>query len=593
MSSQILSLKEISLSFGAKKLFADVSLHIYQGDKICLVGKNGEGKSTMLKLIAEEMAPDIGELWKMPNVKVSYIPQQTKFKSSHDVQTFITEDLDDEEGMSRADYIIGELELDRTALLSRLSGGQLRKVSIAKALADAPDILLLDEPTNHLDIKTIKWLEDYLFKFKGSIVCISHDRAFLRTISNKTLWLDRTKLKVLNKGYRYFDEWSIQILEQEQRELDNLSSKLQDEEAWKITGVTARRKRNQRRLNSLFLMRDKLLQHQTRLKKLSAQIKLDPLSSSQHSKLISELNSVSYSIVGKLLISNVSMRVMKGDCIGIVGANGSGKTTFLKLLVGELEPEEGTIKIGKNISFTYFDQKRSQIDPDDTLWKTLCPSGGDQVKVGEKFMHVVAYLKKFMFDPEEIRGKVACLSGGQQNRLLLAKALADPGGVLILDEPTNDLDMDTLDMIQEILSDYKGTLILVSHDRDFIDKLVTKTLIFHGDGNIDEIIGGYSDYEKLVAPRKNISAKKQKKIEEAVSKPTSTKLTYNIQRELDLIPKEIAKLEREISEIEEALSDQKLYEEDFDTFVDLSEQLVAKKELMEIKLHRLLEIEAM
>jgi ATP-binding cassette subfamily F protein uup len=595
MASPILSLNNVSVAFGKKELFDMVSLQVYEQDKICLVGKNGEGKSTLLKLMCGEMQQDKGDLWFMPNLKISYLPQQTKYGKHQTIFDYVLEGLAPEDRTESkfylVDMVLHPLELERDQFMDNLSGGQLRRASIAKALIEEPDLLLLDEPTNHLDITTIEWLEDYLRRFKGSLLCISHDRTFLKNISNKICWLDRSKFKILDKGYEHFEEWSVALLEQEQKELDNLERRLRDEEVWKIQGVTARRKRNQKRLKDLYVMREKLAAGKSKIKKLNDRISLDPLAPSLSSKLVAEFNEATFSLGTLKIIEKMSMRVMRGDKIGIVGANGSGKTTFLKLMVGELEPDAGRIRLGKNITITYFDQKRSILDPQDTLWKTLCPTGGDQVKVGERYMHVVAYLKKFMFDPKEVREKVACLSGGQQNRLLLAKALADPGSVLILDEPTNDLDMDTLDMIQEILTDYEGTLIVVSHDRDFLDRLVTKTLVFNGSANIDECIGGYSDYIRAMKPDANKPAKKAV-VQEVVQEIKPQKVSFKIQWELDNLPIKISELESEVEAIELQLSDPQLYVEDPELFNDLSQDLAKKKKEIERSLERLIEIES-
>ncbi len=595
MSAPILSLNNLSVAFGKKELFDDVSLQVYETDKICLVGKNGEGKSTLLKLMCGELQQDKGEIWSMPNLKISYLPQQTKYGKHQTIFDFVIEGLDSEDRTESkfylVDMVLEPLDLKKDQFMDELSGGQLRRASIARALIEEPDLLLLDEPTNHLDIKTIEWLEDYLRRFRGAVLCISHDRTFLRNISNKICWLDRSKFKILDKGYEFFEEWSVQLLEQEQKELDNLARRLRDEEVWKIQGVTARRKRNQKRLKDLYTMREKLAAGRAKIKKLNDRISLDPLAPSLSSKLVAEFNDASFSLGDLKIIEEMSMRVMRGDKIGIVGANGSGKTTFLKLLVGDLEPDSGRIKLGKSITITYFDQKRSILDLEDTLWKTLCPTGGDQVKVGDKYMHVVAYLKKFMFDPKEIRDKVAFLSGGQQNRLLLAKALADPGSVLILDEPTNDLDMDTLDMIQDILADYEGTLIIVSHDRDFLDRLVTKTLVFNGQANIDECIGGYSDYIRALKPEAKKTIKKEV-VEEKIEVKKTQKISFKLQWELDNLPVKISELESEVEAIELQLSDPQLYAENPELFSDLSKDLVKKKKTIEQNLERLIEIES-
>lgn len=587
MTSPIFSLREIDLTFGAKPLFTKLSLNIYPNDRICLVGKNGEGKSSLLKTIAGIYELDGGEMWIQPGVSIGYLPQEINFKTDQTIYDFVLQEIIDkdhlEDSKYLADIIITPLKLNPHSKLSELSGGLLRRAFLAKALVTSPEILLLDEPTNHLDIDSIEWLEEYVKRYSGAIVCISHDRTFLKNISNKTFWLDRGKVKTNNLGYENFDKWSVEILEQEQRELDKLGKKLSEEEAWKAQGIKARRKRNQKRLHDLYALRQKAQAGQAARRVYLNKIKFDPLTPVQSSKLVFEFKDVYKSYGSKKILESFSMRTMRGEKIGIVGPNGTGKTTFLRMLVGSEHPDQGAVKIGKTINVTYYDQKRMQLDPQETLWECLCSGTGDHIKVGDNFIHVVAYLKNFMFDPKMARDKVATLSGGQANRLLLAKALANPGSLLILDEPTNDLDMDTLDMIADILGEYSGTLIIVSHDRAFLDSLVTKTLYFDGNGVIEEFIGSYEDLRQLKKKQEQAKSVAKTKTEETKVKMLEPKkLSYHLQRELTLMPAKIASLEEEIDELESELLKPNFYQDAPKEFNEKSQRLVAaKKELEE------------
>lgn len=595
MAFPILSIRDASISFGATPLFEKLNLNVYDRDRVCLVGRNGEGKSTILKIITGDYELDKGDRWLKPGTSIGYLAQKFTFCDNHKVIDYVMEGLSPEERHTDkqylADMVLTPLQLDGDSILNNLSGGQLRRAGLAKALIEQPDLLLLDEPTNHLDIHTIEWLEDYLNHYDGAIICISHDRAFLNNISNKTFWLDRGNLRSNNKGYGNFEDWSFGILEQEQRELDKLARKLSDEEVWRNQGVTARRKRNQRRLTELYRLRDKLASDQALASKLKNKLRLDPLAPALSSKLVIELDQVCKSYGDKVIIDNLSMRIMRGDKIGIVGNNGTGKTSFLRIIIGDEPPDSGRAKIGKNVTITYFDQKRAYLNPEDTLWETLCPGGGDHVKVGNRLLHVVSYLKNFFFEAKQARDKVATLSGGQANRLLLAKALADPGSLLILDEPTNDLDMDTLDMIQEVLSDYEGTLVLVSHDRDFLDRLVTKTLVFNGNGIIEEYIGGYSDYIKETKPLTTPKVKRKTTDITQSEKEKPKKLSYNLTRELENMPKLISDLEDEIINLEQELFDPNLYQNSPQLFAEKSQRLTEAKTELERAWERWQEID--
>lgn len=584
MSKPIFYLKDAMLSFGVKPLFDNLSLVLYNRDRVCLVGRNGEGKSSLFKVIAGIYEVDAGQKWALPGIKVSYLPQaiESETDMQQTVGEFVLQGLDnpqDEHHQYLVDIVLAPLKLDKNQALIYLSGGMLRRALLAKTLISEPDILLLDEPTNHLDIEVIEWLEGYLNSYKGAIICISHDRSFLRNISNKTFWLDRGSIRSNDKGYEHFEEWSLQILEWEQKELQRLGKKLELEEQWKIQGVSGRRKRNQKRLGDLFALREKIRKGKAQRNVLLNKIHLDPLTPELSSKMVAEFKNVSKEYEGKYVVKELSMRIMRGDKIGIIGANGTGKTSFLRLLVGDEQPDSGRVRLGKTVEFTYYDQKRTQFDPDDTLWETLCDEGGDHIKVGQRMMHVVGYLKNFLFDPKQARDKVSTLSGGQLNRLLLAKALASPGSLLILDEPTNDLDMDTLDMIKDILYDYAGTLIIVSHDRDFLDSLTTKLLYFSGHGQVEEFIGSCNELK--IAHQKVMLATKKLVDKSPINSSAKavSKLTYKVQYELDNLPDKIALLEQQISELE-VLLDAELYTNHPDEFADKAKTLEeAKAEL--------------
>jgi ATP-binding cassette subfamily F protein uup len=501
------------------------------------------------------------------------------------------------------DMVTTPLELNSNDLMTNLSGGQMRRACLAKALVENPDILLLDEPTNHLDLDGIKWLEEYLNSYHGTLLCISHDKAFLANVTNKIFWLDRGIVRVCPKGFKHFDAWSTMLIEQEERELARRSKIVAQEMEWANKGVKARVKRNVRRIQQAREERDKLKADKSSYLKAVHKVKLPELKAVDSSRVISEFYNVSKKFVGldkagnesaKIILNDFSLRVMKGDKIGILGKNGSGKTSFLKMLIGEEKPDKGTVKINKNLSISYFDQKRSDLDEEKSLWQNLVPSGGDYVKVGEKYRHVCGYLKDFLFDPKIANDKVATLSGGQRNRLLLAKVLANPGNFLILDEPTNDLDMDTLEMLEETLSNYKGTMFVVSHDRDFLDQTVSQILAFEGNGLIERHIGGYSDYlmakKEVLATNKKVQKKLAKVPDKRANKPA--KLSYKLERELTLLPEKIENLELKIKELAELMSDPNLYTNNLEKFDQSSKQLAIYQQELEVAETRWLELES-
>ena len=596
MSSQlILSIKEAMVRFKDKPIFEDLNFNLHQKSRIALVGKNGSGKTTLMKMIAGEIELEEGERWLENKIEIGYLNQEfINLSNKNILQELVSTINDDEEKKFKIDIITEALNINLKSKLIDLSGGQLRKVGLAKALINEPDILLLDEPTNHLDLEVIEWLENYLNKYNGTIICVSHDRTFLSNVTNKVFWIDRGNLKISPKGFKFFDEWSQSLLEQEEKELRNRKQSLSVDIEWASKGVKARVKRNVRRLEQIKLMQKKLEEDESSYRRAISKIKVNSnIKFKDHAKSISEFFNVSKSFKTNSeeikILENFNFKINKGDRIGILGGNGSGKTTFLKLLLKEEVPDKGTIKNFKNIEFSYFDQKRSDLFLKETIKKNMCPSGGDYINVMGKDRHVYGYLKEFQFDPKILNDYVSTLSGGQKNRLMLAKILANPKSCLILDEPTNDLDMDTLDLLEEILINYKGTLIIVSHDRDFLDQTVTRILAFQGDGKVEDCIGGYSDYLKLKKSNfknKNLIRNDLKKVKKSnqIKISNNNKLTYKLEHELSIIPSEIEKLETVISQMNNILSDADLYTKNIDKFLESSKTLeMSKKKLDELE----------
>ncbi|OSQ45388.1 ATP-binding cassette domain-containing protein [Thalassospira sp. MCCC 1A01428] len=604
MAPPLININDIRLTFGGNDLFSDVSLAIGDRDRLCLVGRNGGGKSTLLKIIAGEIEADGGERFVQPGCKVAYLAQEPRFDKYSTVEEYVLDALDDHEQdyAYRAYMLLDAVKIDPQADPNTLSGGEGRRAAIARALIADPQVLLLDEPTNHLDLPTIEWLESEIKAFRGAVVVISHDRAFLNAVSNGVLWLDRGVMRRNDQNFALFDDWSEEVYRKEAEERAKLDKLIAQESVWAVQGISARRKRNQGRLRRLYDMRHERSQQEGRIGNVS----LASDAGSTSGKVVIEATEIGKSWEDKHIISGFSTRILRGDKVGIIGPNGAGKTTLLKMLTGQIEPDEGTIKIGTNLTPTYFDQKRAALDDTKTLWDTLCDVGGDQIMVRGNPRHVVSYLRDFLFDEKQARSPVGALSGGERNRLLLAKQLAKPTNLLIMDEPTNDLDMDTLDLLQEMLSEYEGTLILVSHDRDFLDRVVTSSIVMEGNGIATEYPGGYSDYvhlralsakaepENATSNTKPIKRGGGKGGNAAPAKPKSkAKLSYKDQRDYDTLPGQIEKLEAEITQIEADLADGTLFTSNPDAFQKKLDRMEAARAEAAKAEERWLEVEMM
>jgi ATP-binding cassette subfamily F protein uup len=595
----IFYIKDGNLSFADKTVLSSLELYVYPGDKICLVGRNGSGKSSLMKVMAGEYELDSGELFKDPLTNIGYLKQDVITKTNYSIYEFVLEGVKKpEENRYLADIILKKLQINGDLKLKNCSGGQIRRAFLAKTLVDQPDILLLDEPTNHLDITAIEWLEEYVKSYTGAIVCISHDRAFQENTTNKVWWIDRANLRKSNKGFKHYDHCREEIITEEEATLRKMTRKLEMEKDWLNTGVTARRKRNQKRLANLHRLRESLRIHQTKLRDAKTKLQIELTQEAKKAQFIIEAENISFNYESKNIFHNFSFKVKKGEKIGVIGPNGSGKSTLIKILTKDLTPIEGKVKHGANLEITYFDQYRTELNKDHTIKLTLCPNGGDQVFLKNQTMHVAGYLKNFMFDPRILNDKVSTLSGGEANRLLLAKALISPGNFLILDEPTNDLDTDSLEMLLEILAEYDGTLMIVSHDRDFLERLVTRTLVFTGETIVD-LYGGYEDYLKYYKIDNTFNLKtdnKEKKKIDTVNlenSKKSTRLSYKYQRLLEILPKEIEEIENNIVTLETKLMQGDLYFKNPEAFYDYSKKLEENKKLLDNKIHQWLEIENM
>ncbi|MEO0417230.1 MAG: ABC-F family ATP-binding cassette domain-containing protein [Pseudomonadota bacterium] len=578
----ILSLEGLGLQQGGGWLFGGpkpgegakpIDLHVLPGDRLALIGRNGAGKTTLLRMIDDRIEMDRGQRRVKPNTRIVFLEQEPDF-TAHDTLMDFALSGDHAPAEHEVESIAGQLGIDMARESATASGGEKRRAAIARALAQDPDLLLLDEPTNHLDLGAIDWLEDWLTRYKGAFITISHDRTFLKRLTRATLWLDRGTMRRKDVGFGGYEAWEEQVYAEEARAAEKLDAKLKLEAHWLERGVTARRKRNQGRLEKLYQMRA------TRAAMISdsgaAKLKLAN-DEEFKSKSVIVAENISKSYDGRAIIKPFTLRIQNGDRIGIVGANGAGKTTLLKMLTGELEPDEGTITHARTLSGVMIDQQRKLLEPNASV-RDILAEGGDWIDVRGARKHVQAYLKEFLFDPKIVDTKVGILSGGERSRLLLAREFARTANLLVLDEPTNDLDLETLDLLQEVIADFDGTVLIVSHDRDFLDKTVTVTLGLDGTGKVDIVAGGYEDWEAkrrpmMGKPKSASSPSSSKTAPPPPPAPKSDKLSYKDQRDYELLPARIEELEAAIAKGEAILADPDLFTQDPQRFATISKGL--------------------
>ncbi|HEV7327048.1 MAG TPA: ATP-binding cassette domain-containing protein [Bosea sp. (in: a-proteobacteria)] len=556
----LLHLRDVALTFGGQPLLEGAEIAVSAGERVCLVGRNGSGKSTLLKIVAGIVEPDSAERFVQPGATIRYLPQEPDFSGYKTSLAYVEAGLGPGDDAYRAQYLIEELGLTGEEDPASMSGGESRRAALARVLAPEPDILLLDEPTNHLDLPVIEWLESELKSLRSAMVLISHDRRFLSSLSRATIWLDRGVTRRVERGFGEFEAWRDEVLAQEELDRHKLDRKIAREEDWLRYGVSARRTRNQRRLGELHGLRE---QRRTARQAVGS-VRLEASEAQASGKLVIEAVDIAKAYDGRAVVKDFSLRVARRDCIGIVGPNGAGKTTLINLLTGALKPDSGKVKLGATLEMVTLDQRRESLDPATPLGDALTGGGSDQVMVGGTPRHVISYMKDFLFQPIQRGTAVGALSGGERGRLMLARALAKPSNLLVLDEPTNDLDIETLDLLQELLADYSGTVLLVSHDRDFLDRVVSSTLISDGDGVWTEFAGGYSD---MLAQRGRGVGAKVRAVPvkgSAVASPTPApaasvaagkrKLSFNEQHALKTLPQQIEKLQAEASKLNAALA---------------------------------------
>ncbi len=636
----LITLKSVQHGFGGPALLENASFSITDGERICLIGRNGEGKSTLLKIIAGHITPDAGEVVRSKGLVIAELDQEVPqgfegsvfdivagalgdkaelLKKYHHAVQQVAMDADESSLQILADAqhaleavdgwqleqevetVISRLRLDTDADVASLSGGLKRRVLLARALVTHPDLLLLDEPTNHLDLTAIEWMEEFFKDYRAAILFITHDRQFLRKLATRIIELDRGQTTDWPGNYDNYLRRREERLNAEAKENERFDKKLAQEEVWIRQGIKARRTRNEGRVRALKAMREDYRQRRTQ--QGSANLQMQQAENS--GKLVCEAENITYSWDGFPVVKDFSLTILRGDRIGIIGPNGAGKSTLLNLLLGRLEPQQGKIKLGTKLEVVFFDQLRDVIDDEKTVMDNVA-EGSDKVEVNGKSKHIMSYLQDFLFSPQRVRQPAGALSGGERNRLLLAKLFLKPANMLILDEPTNDLDVETLELLEELLTEYEGTLLLVSHDRQFLDNVVTSTLVLEGNGHVEHSIGGYSDWEekhrqkqqaarlaekKPAANREN--NQKESRQKETSSRPKPKKLTYRDQRELDELPRQIEALEKQLDEVQSQLSNPEIYKESPDKVSALQQQLTGTEAELEEKFQRWEELEAL
>ncbi len=579
-SPPLLTLKNIALGFGRQPLLSDVEISVGEGERLALVGRNGSGKSTLLKIMAGEVEADKGERSIRQGATLRYLPQEPDLAGFATALGYVEAGLAPGDDHHRATYLLTALGLTGDEDPAHLSGGEARRAALARALAPEPDILILDEPTNHLDLPAIEWLEEEIAKSRSAVVLVSHDRQLLERLSRATLWLDRGTVRRLDRSFAAFEAWRDEVFAQEERDRQKLDRKIAAELDWLRYGVTARRSRNQGRLRALHELRRKRREQL----RIAGAVKFTLADTKTSGKLVIEASEISKALGGRDLVRDFSIRIARGDRLGIVGPNGAGKTTLLNLLVGASEPDQGSVRLGSNLIIASLDQRRATLDPTTTLKEALTRTGGDIVTIGGETRHVMSYMRDFLFAPEQAEQPVSALSGGERGRLMLARALAAPSNLLVLDEPTNDLDLETLDLLQEMIADYAGTVILVSHDRDFLDRTVTSIVAAEGDGRWLEYAGGYSDMlaqrgsAPLFAPAKLARAPAARE-KPAAAPPRASeskrRLSFKDKHALEKLPGEIEARQKEVARLSGRLGDATFFASDPRGFAEAADALKA------------------
>jgi ATP-binding cassette subfamily F protein uup len=598
MAPPLIQLKDIALTFGGTPLLSGVELSVSPSERVCLIGRNGSGKSTLLKIAAGLVEPDNGSRFVQPGATIRYLPQEPDFAGHATTLAYVEAGLGPGDDRHPARYLLEQLGLHGDEDPANLSGGEARRAALARVLAPSPDILLLDEPTNHLDLPTIEWLESELGRSRSALVLISHDRRFLGNLSRATAWLDRGQIRQIDRGFAAFEAWRDEVLAEEEREQHKLDRRIVNEEHWLRYGVSGRRKRNVKRLANLHALRAQRRNYRG----AAGNANLAAAEAEKSGRLVVEAKNIGKSYGERTIVDGFSIRIQRGDRVGIVGPNGAGKTTLVNLLTGADQPDSGSVRLGVNLETATLDQHRESLDPKSTLAEALTGGRADHVMVGGKPKHVVSYMEDFLFAREQMRTPLEVLSGGERGRLMLARALAKPSNLLVLDEPTNDLDLETLDVLEEMLGDYEGTVLLISHDRDFLDRVVTSVIAPDGNGKWIEYAGGYSDMLaqrgsdlKREAPKAATPAADEKKDTKAPAPSAAPKrrLSFNEKHALETLPKTIAKLQDDIAKLQRTLDDPDLYRKDRERFDQTSSAIAKAQQDLSAAEDRWLELEVL